>query len=349
VRILVVGLGSMGTRRVRNLRHIGGVELAGFEPRVQRRDAVAGTYGMTVFPAFEQGLDWAPDALVISTPPDCHAEYALAAARAGLPFFTEASVVTDGMDEVMDAVRASGTLAAPSCTLRCHPGVELMRDRIAAGTIGRPLALVHHVGQYLGDWHPWEDYRAFYAARRSTGAAREIVPFELCWMTYLFGAVVELNCFCAKLSRLEVDIDDIYSALLRFQSDVQAALTVEVISRPAIRRARIVGEEGTLEWDWNARCVREWRAEDQICTEHVDPPAVPGPGGSWVAENMYIEEMRRFLCAIEHGATRWPFSLEEDRALLNTLVELERASAQQRRSVSALSLAGALQQELGQH
>jgi predicted dehydrogenase len=321
----------MGRRRLRNLRHIGGVELAGCELDETRRAAVAADFDIPVFDSFERGLAWGPDALVVSTPPDRHAEFGLAAARAGLPYFAEASVVSDGLDEIEAVVRVTGSLAAPSCTMRFHPAVTLMRDRIARGAIGRPLALVHHVGQYLPDWHPWEDYRSFYVARNDTGAVREIVPFELNWLTYLFGSIVELNCFCAKVSRLEVESDDIYSALLRFESNVQGSLVVEVISRPALRRARIVGEEGTLEWDWAARCVREWRARDGAWREHPDPPAVEGPGGAWVAENMYIEEMRGYLRAIEEGPELWPFSLGEDRALLGVLLELERASEDQRR------------------
>ncbi len=334
MRILVVGVGSMGRRRLRNLQYIGVGELAAFEPNETRAADAGRDLDIPVFTTFEQGLAWGPDALVISTPPDRHAEYALVAARTGLAYFTEASVLMEGMDELQAAVRASNCLAAPSCTMRFHPAVKLMRRRVAEGAIGRPLALVHHVGQYLPDWHPWEDYRSFYAAHRNTGAAREIVPFELNWLTHLFGPVVELNCFRAKVSRLEVDIDDIYSALLRFDSDVQGSLVVEVISRPAVRRARIAGEEGTLEWDWGGRCVHEWRASDGAWTKHADPPAVAGPGGAWVAENMYIEEMRCFLQAIEMGQDRWPLSLEEDQALLRTLVELERASDEQRRSLA---------------
>lgn len=335
MRLLVVGLGSMGRRRVRNLRHIGGTELAGFESLPARRRDAEEKLGIAVFESVEQGMAWGPDALVISTPPDRHAEYALLAADAGVAFFTEASVVTDGMSDVRAAVDAAGSLGAPSCTMRFHPAVTLIRRRIAEGAIGRPLALVHHVGQYLPDWHPWEDYRAFYAARRETGAAREIVPFELNWLTYLFGAVAELNCFRAKLSRLDADIDDIYSTILVFESGVQGSMVIDAISRPGIRRARIIGEEGTLEWSWAERRVLEFQARSGEWVVHPDPPPVEGPGGAWVAENMYIEEMRGYLRAVEAGPELWPLTLAEDHELLRTLTELELASDESRRLILA--------------
>ena len=324
----------MGRRRVRNLRRLGDVEVAAFEPSKERRRQAAEEGSIATFATFEEGLAWEPRALVISTPPNLHAEYALAAARRGLHFFTEASVVTEGMDAVIEAVRGADVVAAPSCTMRFHPAVGVLRRRIDEGALGRPLALTHHVGQYLPDWHPWEDYRTFYVAKRETGAAREIVPFELNWLTYLFGPVTHGNCLKAKLSALEVDIDDIYSTLLRFASGLHGSMVIEVISRPAIRQARIVGEEGTLVWDWTAACVREYRAATGEWQEHPDPPPVRGPGGDWVAENMYIAEMEGFLGAIR-GAAPWPLSLQEDHALLTTVLELEAASDGQVRAIGA--------------
>jgi predicted dehydrogenase len=327
MRILVVGLGSMGRRRLRNLTHLGGAELAGLEPGDERRAEVAGEFGIPAFATLDEALEsFGPQALVISTPPDRHTEYAIEAARRGLHFFTEASVVPGDTDELIEVARAAGVVGAPSCTMRFHPAVQKMRERIEAGAIGKPLFLTHHVGQYLPDWHPWEDYRTYYVARRETGAAREIVPFELNWMAYLFGPVEAVAGMKSKLSSLEVDIDDVYSGLTRFESGVQCNLVIEVISRPAIRRARIIGEEGTLIWDWNERRVEEWSAATGEWVMHPDPPPVDGPGGLWVAENMYIEEMRGYLRAIAEGEAAYPFSLEEDHALLAALAQIERSS-----------------------
>jgi predicted dehydrogenase len=333
MRFLVVGLGSMGRRRLRNLTHLGGHELAGLELIDARREEVGRDAGIPVFKSLDEALAWGPEALVISTPPDQHAQYALAAAQRGLHFFTEASVVTTGMEDVIAAVQGQGIVAAPSSTMRFHPACMKLRELIDAGAIGKPLALTHHVGQHLADWHPYEDYRTFYVAKRETGAAREIVPFELNWLTQLFGPVTQLNAFVSKLSSLDADIDDIYSMLLGFESGVQGTMVIEVISRPAIRLARILGEEGTLQWDWNGRRVLQHSTgQSEEWIEHPDPPPVQGPGGEWVAENMYINEMAGFVAAIE-GREPWPLSLEDDHRLLLTTQALEQASDNGRRLI----------------
>lgn len=328
MRIVVVGLGSMGRRRVRNLRHIGGHAIAGVEPLEERR-AGAASEGLETFASFNEALAWEPDAVVVSTPPDRHLQVALEAARRGLHFFTEASVVPEDTSELITVVREQRIVGAPSCTMRFHPAVRTLRRRIAEGAIGRVLTFVHHMGQYLPDWHPWEDYRSFYVSRRETGAAREMIPFELNWLTDLFGPVTEISGFRDKLSDLEADIDDIYATTVSFASGVRGSLTVEVLSRPGIRRARLVGEDGTLIWDWNERCVREWTVDTGAWVEHPDPEPILGPAGSWVAENMYIDEMAAWLEAIG-GGQPFPLSLEQDRRLLAVLEAVELASDQRR-------------------
>jgi predicted dehydrogenase len=150
-------------------------------------------------------------------------------------------------------------------------------------------------------------------------------------MSYLFGAAETVTGFRGKLSGLEVDIDDTYAGIVSFASGLRAALVVEVISRPAIRRARVVGELGTLEWDFAAHTVRSWTEAGGTWTEYPDPPPVEGPGGAWVAENMYIEEMRGYLAAIEGDRDAYPFSLREDARLLEALAAFERSSDEGRR------------------
>jgi predicted dehydrogenase len=326
MKVLVVGQGSMGRRRVRNLLHIGGHEVLAFEPDAGRREAAAAENGIPVLSSLDEALAHEPQALVISTPPDLHHQYALEAAARGLHFFTEASVVPGQTQELIAAVAGRDLVAAPSCTMRFHPGIRTLKRLLEDGAIGRPVAVLHHVGQHLADWHPWEDYRTFYVGRRETGAAREIVPFELNWMSYVFGPVTTIEGSCWQTGALEVDIDDVYAALVQFAGGVRADLVVEVVSRPAVRCARVVGDAGTLIWDFAERTVRRWSSVEAGWLEHPDPPAVEGPGGKWVAENMYIEEMRGFLRAIEEGREHYPFTLEEDDALLEALAGLERSS-----------------------
>jgi predicted dehydrogenase len=326
LKFLVVGLGSMGKRRVRNLQALGHAALAGFDLRADRRREAAEKYDIPVFDTFEAAVAaFKPDALVISTAPDHHMTYAWAALERGLSCFIEASVVESGRIKALAAkVTGTGIVMAPSCTMRYYPGPKLVKALLQQGVIGKPLNINYQTGQYLPDWHPWERIEDFYVSRRETGGCREIVPFELSWLDDVFGASVPLACVKAKLTDMNADIDDIYHCLLRYPGGVLANVTVEVISRPqATRELRVLGTEGELVFSADENCVRtarlgatEWTRVDlgggTVETGYINP------------EEPYIAEMADFVAAVEaRDPPRFPNSLLDDVRVLETLQKLE--------------------------
>ena len=314
----------MGRRRVRNLRRLGLEAIVGFDPRADRRQEAAAEYGIATVDSVEAGFAAGPDLVVISTPPDLHVRYARDAAARGLPFFTEASVVDDDVDALIREADAAGVVAAPSCTMRFQPSVRTMHRLVGEGRIGKVLAYTHHSGQYLPDWHPWEDYRQFYAARRRTGACREIVPFELSWLTWIVGPVRRVAALKGRIGALDADIDDAYQVLLDHGSGALGHLLVDVLARSPIRRCTFVGSEGTLIWDWSEKKVHLFEVATRAWTAFDEDPGTVQPGYVH-AEEPYVDEMRAYLAAVQ-GEAPWPYSLRDDRAMLELLQAAERSS-----------------------
>src|SRR4051812_7542837 len=88
MNFLVVGLGSMGKRRIRCLKALGHSAIFGFDRRADRREEVASAYGISTFDDFEKAMDASrPHALIISVPPDVHHVYMKIAAERGIHFF----------------------------------------------------------------------------------------------------------------------------------------------------------------------------------------------------------------------------------------------------------------------
>lgn len=329
MRILIVGLGSMGKRRVRNLRHLGAGELIGFDAREDRRAEAEARYEIVTVSTLEEGFGRGLDAVIISTPPDLHIPHAVEAVRRGVHFFTEASVVDNGIEELLALLRARpGLVGVPSCTMRYQPGPRKVIGLVAAGAVGRPLSFIYHSGQYLPDWHPWEDYRTYYVSRRVTGACREIVPFELTWLCQAFGDVASVSAYRGKVSDLEADIDDLYQCLLGFASGVQGVLQVDVLARAPVRHFRLLGALGTLEWEAGRREVRVYSATAGRWTTHALPRGSVEKGyAEWAAEEPYVEEMRDFLAAVR-GERPFGYTFEDDCQLLRALRAAEQSSVE---------------------
>jgi predicted dehydrogenase len=327
MRFLIVGLGSMGKRRIRNLHALKLNDIVGFDMQAERRSETQQQLGIEVATSLEEGLSKRPDAIIISTPPDRHLPFALEAARRNIHFFMEASVLLEGMDGLIAECRGKKIVAAPSSTMRFHPSIQTMKRLVEQDAIGKILAVNYHSGQYLPDWHPWEDYRKYYVSKRETGGCREIVPFELSWITWLLGPVRRVSCMKGKLTKLEADIDDIYQMLLEFNGGAIGSMQVDIISRVPYRSFKMISEEGVIVWDWEKRLVsvynaasKEWKQYPQEKGRVVE--------GYVMEDDMYVEEMRHFVGAIE-GKDQYMYSLEDDHKILELLYAAEKSSTDQ--------------------
>lgn len=330
MRFLVVGLGSMGKRRVRNLLQLGITDITGFDPRADRRAEAEEKY------AIKTEGDWATaeqlpvDAWIISTPPETHLTYGFKALDRGCHFFCEANVTDPRGHEMVERLKVGKLVGAPSSTMRYFDGPMKMKELLDGGAIGKPLSFTYHSGQYLPDWHPWESYKDFYVSRRDTGACREIVPFELSWMVDMLGPVDTLMAMRDKVTDLDCDIDDVYHLLLRFKSGMLGHLLVDVVSRPAFRLFRINGSEGSLDWNHATNSVRLWtpsgRANDYNETV-FNFDMVRQEAGYIHSDQPYEREIADFLAAIK-SERPWPFSFEKDEAVLELLVRAEKSSDQ---------------------
>ena len=327
MKFLVIGLGSMGKRRVRNLIALGNNEIAGFDLREDRRAEASEKYGISVFSDVDSALKhFRPDALVISTSPEHHMKYAWMAFELGLSCFIEASVVdADRILELHQRTEKSSVLMAPSCTMRHFPGPKKVKDLIKQGVIGKPLNVNYQTGQYLPDWHPWEKIEDFYVSNRETGAGREIVPFELTWLNDIFGKPDALACVKAKLTDMNADIDDIYHCLLRYPEGVLANVTVEVISRPqSTREMRVLGSTGEIVFSADENCVR-YANTNQPEWVRFDLGGGTVESGYINPEEPYIAEMRDFVNAVtQKTKSLYPNTLLDDYYVLQTLYQLEK-------------------------
>lgn len=326
MKFLVIGLGSMGKRRVRCLQALGYSNVAGFDIKNERLEEAAEKYDIKVFDNFEKAVEeFAPDAFIISTSPELHMQYAFEALRRSIHCFIEASVVEDQkILELHKKVLKSGLVFAPSCTMRYFPGPKKVKELIEQKAIGRILNINYQTGQYLPDWHPWEDIKDFYVSKRETGAAKEIVPFELTWLNDIFGNPEALSLVKRKLSDMDADIDDIYHCLLSYPENIIGNLTVEVLSRPeATRELRILGDKGTLVFSAYENVVRyknidmdEWKCfnlgSGTVEEDYINP------------EEPYIDEIRDFTKAVvEKNPNLYPNDLHADYMILQNLIELE--------------------------
>ena len=322
MNLLVIGLGSMGKRRIRCLKRLGFESVLGYDLSEDRREEVQEEYNIHVLSSLNGEMLENIDAIIISTPPDKHNKYIRLAIEHKKTAFVEASVILEGLEELNNLARKERVLIAPSCTLRFHPAIKDIKKIAASGQFGKVTNFSYHSGQYLPDWHPWEDLKDFYAGRKETGGCREIVPFELTWIVDVVGFPIELTGFYGKTMDIGADIDDTYVISLEF-GGAYGNLTVDVTSRYATRSLILNMERGQILWSWDENVVKAYDAATLkwIYYNYPQGQAVEGYNKN-IIEDMYVEEIESFVGAVE-GRGSFPNSLDDDIKVLKLLHKIE--------------------------
>ena len=324
MRSLVIGLGSMGKRRIRNLLQLGEKDVLGFDLREDRRREAEEKYGVQTFDTLGEAIRADPDVWIISVPPAFHLEYALKALEEDVHFFCETPVADSVMaiDRLIEVSCKSRRLAAPSCNMCFHSGVEHISKMMNAGEIGQPLCMLYEVGHFLPDWHPYEDYRSYYVSGKTFGGGADVIPMELVWILRLFGDVKGICCRMQRLGQFEIEAPDSYQLTLEFESGAILELHNDVICRDSCRRCRLIGREGTIIWDAVENWVKLYKASDRRWTEYHERDG-------YSMEEMYVEEMAHFIKAIR-GEQKYLHSLEEERKVLRVWETAEKSAMERR-------------------
>ncbi len=322
MRIIVVGLGSMGKRRIRNLLKLGFTDIVGFDPRSDRRKEAFQKYKIKTVSSIEEGLEYMPKIMIISTPPDLHYKYADIAIKKNINFFTEVNLSSADVRKIIQKLKHKSIIAYPSCTTLYNPVVMRLREMIRKKSIGRILTVYHHFGHYLPNWHPWENYKEFYVSKKETGAAREVVPFELVWITSLFSKIDSVYGQIAKISELDANIDDIYEIFMKFRNGIHGTLIIDVLSKAAFSETKIIGEKGVIVCDHNIGMIKLNDGKRWKVVKLQMGKIAKGYKGNTGSELLYEREIKTFLDAVIKKK-KYPHSFNDELELLKILDKIE--------------------------
>jgi len=323
MKFLVIGLGSMGKRRIRCLKALGYNDISGFDPREDRLAESTKTLGIAPLKELKDEQFQIFDAIIISTPPDLHTSYLKKAVNSGKPSFVEASVLSDHVSEIIN-FNKNKVFIAPSCTLRFHPVIKDIKRIVHSGKYGKVTNFSYHSGQYLPDWHPWENVRDFYVSNPQTGAGREIVPFELTWIVDIMGWPVDAKGVYGKTLDVGADIDDTYAFLLDYNSFFGSVI-VDVAARVATRNLILNLERAQLLWNWDDGALKVFEADNNRWITFFQPESPVAAGyNKNIIENMYIEEINTFIKGIENQDL-FPHTMQDDLKVLQILNKIEKS------------------------
>ncbi|HEY3344594.1 MAG TPA: Gfo/Idh/MocA family oxidoreductase [Anaerolineaceae bacterium] len=319
MRFLIAGFGSIGRRHLRNLRALGEQDILLYRTHQSTlpEDEIA---GVPVETDLERALAHHPDAVIVANPTAAHLEVAIPAARAGCALLIE-KPLTDALErlgELETALAASGRQALVGFQFRFHPGLQQASQLLQAGAIGRPIGARAHWGEYLPDWHPWEDYRHSYSARKELGGGVVLtLSHPIDYLRWLLGEADAVSAQVGTLGELGIGVEDTAEITMHFARGALASLHLDYLQKPASHHLEIIGTHGTLRWDNASGEVRVFPSTRGDWESYPAPP-------SFERNDLFLSELRHFIlvargeaqpvCTLQDGARAVELALAAHRS-----------------------------------
>ena len=234
MKFLIAGFGSIGRRHFRNLLSLGIDDIVFLRSNQSTisDDEIA---DFLVETDLQSALSHKPDAVIIANPTSLHLDVAIQAAKLGCHLFIEKPIShsLERIDLLQKALQQGGGKVFTAFQFRFHPGLLTIKNLIStpSSAFGRPLYVRSHWGEYLPNWHPWEDYRKGYSARADLGGG---VVLTLChpldYVRWIFGEVTSVWAFTSDQSDIEIDVEDTAEIGLRFENGVIGSIHLDLFN-----------------------------------------------------------------------------------------------------------------------
>ena len=281
MEVLFVGLGSIGTRHLRNLFAVAkekGVQVQADALRSSMRPLAEDVEGLlrAQYVSYDQLGHY--DAAFITNPTHLHAHTLAELAGRVDCFFIEKPIFEGTGYDLEQLGLGSEQKAYVAAPMRWCGTFLALKERMPDL---KPYSVRVICSSYLPDWRPGVDYRTVYSAHKEMGGGVTIdLIHEWDYMVDLFGEPLEAYNFKGTYSHLEIDSDDLSVYIARYPS-LLAEVHLDYFGRAYRRSIELFCKEGTVTADFGAGTLTMENGEVIHCEEPVN--------------QRYLREMAYFL------------------------------------------------------
>tara|TARA_B100000767_G_C19772645_1_gene540878 strand:- start:3569 stop:4615 length:1047 start_codon:yes stop_codon:yes gene_type:complete len=307
MKALFIGLGSIGQRHLRNLIALNpNIEISAVRGKnsknlvfsknnkILKNSNLVTKYNITEFSNLSKALKHHFDIIFITNPSSLHFKIAKQAIASGAYIFIEKPAVDNEKDFFeLEALEKSyqGKIFV-GYQYRFHPVIKKSSYLIRNNLLGNIVSARFKNGEYLPDWHPYEDYRQSYAASKKLGGGTLLTQIhDLDYSTLLLGAPIELFAVGGKNSSLEVDVEDSIQILMNTKiknKKIPISISLNYVEKPPERTFEVIGDKGKILCDLNKNTIH-WHSH----TKKNKKSKFSFP--AFKRNDMFLDEMKAFL------------------------------------------------------
>lgn len=250
MRVLYVGLGSIGARHLKNLREVCARQQIPLEVVALRSSAwalPADVAALADRQVTELPQEERYHAAFITNPTSLHAEVLLTLRGRVGTFFIEKPIFESTNYDLAALGLAEEQKAYVAAPMRWCGVYMALKEKLKDLPVYSVRAIC---SSYLPEWRKGADYRKVYSAIRSQGGGVALdLIHEWDYLTDLFGMPQRAAAMMGKYSHLEIDSDDLAVYIAQY-SQFLCELHLDYFGRGYRRDVEVFTEAGTLRADF---------------------------------------------------------------------------------------------------
>ncbi|HAT2712714.1 TPA: Gfo/Idh/MocA family oxidoreductase [Aeromonas hydrophila] len=317
-RIAVIGLGNISIRHRHNLKYLYPFASI-YAMSASGQVAVSEVSDCDVFvSSVEELIQHRIELAIVASPATLHAVHAIPLIEAGIPVLIEKPLAVSLADceAIQTASREHNTPVAVGYCLRYLPSALIMKELLDEQKVGRCYYAHVEIGQYLPDWRPNKDYRHSVSASAELGGGVLLeLSHEFDYIQWLLGPLLVKYANLCSSEELALSVEDMADIILSSTTGTITSVHLDFLQRKAHRKCRVIGSEGTLEWDLIQNSVSLSSAKG-VEIIYCEP--------DWDKNEIYLIMMTDFVNLIQ-GTTSHCVSIED---ATQTVALIEKIKAQ---------------------
>lgn len=295
-KILVVGYGSIGKRHVKNLLKFSDVCVI-----ICTKQKLKSEKRKIFFHSIKECLNEKPTMAFITNESSYHIKTAIKLAGSNLHLFIE-KPLSNSLSETLilkKLINERKLITQLGCNLRFYPPFKKIKKLVDNQIVGKPISVQVETGSFLPDWHPYENYRKGYAAKKELGGGILLTAIhEIDYLYWIFGKITDVSSITGKFSDLEVNADDLSVSLIKFKNNLIGEIHLDYFQRPFFKSCKIKCTKGVILWDSGTNKVKVYNAKLKKWTSKQITPNYKLTSNK--VNTMYIDEMTHFLHCVKN-------------------------------------------------
>ena len=248
MKVCFVGLGSIASRHIKNLKALYGNSVEIDVLRSKSGRSVADDiqeFVNKIYYAIEELQD-SYDVIFITNPTKMHYDTLKKLKDQARNFFIEKPVFEFGNEDIDILNLKEDSVCYVACPLRFTNAIQYLKQNVDFDEVYSMRCIS---SSYLPDWRPGIDYRTTYSAQKELGGGVSIdLIHEWDYIYYLTGAPQKVHSFVSQKSNLEIDSDDI-AVYIASYPDKTVELHLDYFGRVPIRKIELFTRDDSIEAD----------------------------------------------------------------------------------------------------